>query len=300
VEVRGAGLLTQPGRSGASRNPCLTGWKRLSSNRTAVAGMIMLAVILLACFSAPLYLDYQGDVVGVNIAQRLQFPADGKPLGTDELGRNILARILWGGRTSLTIGIGSVLIAGLFGTLLGTLAAYYGGRADSLLMRALDVLMAIPAMLLMITFVTIMEPTQTNLMLAISVSFVPGMARLVRAQVLATKDLEYVSAVRAQGAGDLRILVQHVLPNAISPVIASFVMYIPGGILTISGLGFIGLGVQPPNPEWGAMLASGRAFIRDAGHITALPGAAIVITIIALTLVGDGLRDAMDSRMSKK
>ncbi|HNR00105.1 MAG TPA: ABC transporter permease, partial [Trueperaceae bacterium] len=148
--------------------------------------------------------------------------------------------------------------------------------------------------------VTIMVPTQTNLMLAIGLSFVPGMARLVRAQVLSVKDLEYVAAVRAQGASAARVLIGHVLPNAIGPVIASFVMYIPGGIMTISGLGFIGLGIQPPTPEWGAMLASGRAYIRDAWHITTLPGLAIVMTIIALTLVGDGLRDAIDSRMSNR
>jgi len=281
-----------------ARNPWQTAWRRLSRNGTAVAGFVLLAAILVACFSAPLFFDYQRDVVGVNIAQRLQFPAEGKPLGTDELGRNLLARILWGGRTSLAVGFGAVLLASSAAVIIGTAAAYYGGRTDSLLMRALDVLLAIPAMLLMITFVAIMAPTQTNLMLAISVSFVPSMARLVRAQVLSVKDLEYVAAVRAQGAGDLRVLLLHVLPNAIGPVIASFVMYIPGGIMTISGLGFIGLGVQPPTPEWGSMLASGRAFIRDAWHITTLPGLAIVLTIIALTLVGDGLRDAIDSRMS--
>jgi peptide/nickel transport system permease protein len=265
-----------------------------------VVGLFLLAAIILACFSAPLWLDYQRDVVGVNVSQRLRMPADGRPLGTDELGRNLLARILWGGRISLTIGIGAVVLAGLAATLIGTTAAYYGGRTDSLLMRALDVLLAIPAMLLMITFVTIMAPTQTNLMLAIGLSFVPGMARLVRAQVLSVKDLEYVAAVKAQGASTARVLVAHVLPNAMGPVIASFVMYIPGGIMTISGLGFIGLGIQPPTPEWGAMLASGRAYIRDAWHITTLPGLAIVLTIIALTLVGDGLRDAIDSRMSNR
>ena len=281
-----------------ARSPWHTAWRRLSRNGTAVAGFVLLLVILVACFGAPLFFDYQRDVVGVNIAQRLQIPVEGKPLGTDELGRNLLARILWGGRTSLMIGFGSVLLASLAATFIGTVAAYYGGRTDSLLMRALDVLLAIPAMLLMITFVAIMAPTQTNLMLAISVSFVPSMARLVRAQVLSVKGLEYVAASRAQGASDVRVLLFHVLPNAIGPVIASFVMYIPGGIMTISGLGFIGLGVQPPNPEWGSMLASGRAFIRDAWHLTTLPGAAIVLTIIALTLVGDGLRDAIDSRMS--
>src|SRR5690625_3148860 len=284
---------------GSARRSRAGAWQRLRANRTALAGAVMLGIILVACFGAPLFLDYERDIVSVDIVNRLQFPAEGTLLGTDELGRDIFARILLGGRTSLLIGIGSVLLAGLAGTALGTLAGWYGGRTDNLLMRALDVLLAIPAMLLMITFVTIMKPTQLNLMLAISVSFIPGMARLVRAQVLAVKDQEYVTAMRAQGAADASIMFRHVLPNAISPVIASFVMNIPAGIMIISGLGFIGLGVQPPDPEWGTMLASGRDFIRDAWHITTLPGAAIVITIIAVTLVGDGLRDALDARMSR-
>lgn len=272
-------------------------WQRLRKNTTAVIGLVMLTIIVLVCVAAPLFIDYNTEVIGINIAQRLQFPAEGKPLGTDELGRDILARIIWGGRVSLKIGVGSVLIAGTIATALGTMAAYYGGRVDNLLMRALDVLMAIPSMLLMITFVAIMEPTHTNLMLAISVGFIPGMARLVRAQVMSIKELDYVDAALAQGASEWRVIVLHILPNAIGPVISSFVMSIPGGIMTISALGFIGLGVQPPDPEWGAMLASGRAFIRDAWHITAFPGAAIVLTVIALTLVGDGLRDALDPRM---
>lgn len=180
---------------------------------------------------------------------------------------------------------------------LGTVAGYYGNVVDSVVMRGLDIFMAIPSMLLMITLVSIMSPTILNLTLAIGVGFIPGKARLIRAQVLKIKDQEYVDAVRAQGASDLRIIMLHILPNAISPIISNFVMSIPGGIMTISGLSFIGLGVQPPDPEWGAMLSSGRAFIRDAWHITAFPGIAIVITVIALTLVGDGLRDALDPRM---
>lgn len=292
-----AQTVSESNSSNRRRGLWADAWLRLRKNTTAVIGMVMLAIIVLTCLSAPLFIDYGTDVVGINIVERLQGPSGGRPLGTDELGRDILARIIWGGRISLKIGAGSVLVAAVIGTALGTIAPYYGGKLDSLLMRGLDVFMAIPSMLLMITFVTIMEPTQTNLMLAISVGFIPGTARLVRAQVLSIMDLEYVAAVRAQGAGDLRIILLHILPNAISPVISSFVMNIPGSIMTISGLGFIGLGVQPPDPEWGAMLASGRAFIRDSWHITAFPGAAIVVTIIALTLVGDGLRDALDPRM---
>lgn len=259
--------------------------------------MVLLAAILLGCLAAPLFIDYENDVIKVNLRERTKFPAEGKLLGTDELGRDILARIIWGGRYSLFVGIASVVIAAFIGTALGAVAGYYGGKWDSWIMRGLDIFMAIPSMLLMITLVSIMKPTVMNLTFAVSVGFIPGKARLIRAQVLKIKDLEYVDAVRALGAGDLRVIVSHILPNAISPIISSFIMSIPGAIMTISGLSFIGLGIQAPDPEWGAMLSSGRAFIRDAWHITAFPGIAIVITIIALTLVGDGLRDALDPRM---
>lgn len=272
-------------------------WLRLRKNKTAVLGMVMLAIILVTCLAAPLFIDYNTDVIGIDIMNRLKFPAPGKLLGGDELGRDVFARIIWGGRISLFVGVASVAIASTIGTALGALAGYYGNKLDTVIMRGLDVFMAIPSMLLMITLVSIMEPTIMNLTLAISVGFIPGKARLIRAQVLRIKDLEYIEAVKVQGASDLRVILQHILPNAISPVISSFVMNIPGGIMTISGLSFIGLGVQPPDPEWGSMLASGRAFIRDAWHITAFPGVAIVFTIIALTLVGDGLRDALDPRM---
>lgn len=272
-------------------------WLRLRKNKTAVLGMVMLAIILVTCLAAPLFIDYNTDVIGIDIMNRLKFPAPGKLLGGDELGRDVFARIIWGGRISLFVGVASVAIASTIGTALGALAGYYGNKLDTVIMRGLDVFMAIPSMLLMITLVSIMEPTIMNLTLAISVGFIPGKARLIRAQVLRIKDLEYIEAVKVQGASDLRVILQHILPNAISPVISSFVMNIPGGIMTISGLSFIGLGVQPPDPEWGSMLASGRAFIRDAWHITAFPGIAIVFTIIALTLVGDGLRDALDPRM---
>lgn len=272
-------------------------WLRLRKNTTAVIGMVMLTIILIACISAPLYIDYDKDVVQINISQRLKFPAEGHMLGTDELGRDIFARIIWGGRISLFVGICAVIFGAGIGMTLGAISGYYGNRLDSWIMRSLDIFMAIPSMLLMITLVSIMKPTILNLTLAIGVGYISGNARLIRAQILKIKDQEFVDAVRSQGSSDFRIIVMHIIPNAISPIISSFIMNIAGGIMSISGLSFIGLGVQAPNPEWGAMLASGREFIRDAWHITAFPGVAIVITIIALTLVGDGLRDALDPRM---
>ncbi|HHW27653.1 MAG TPA: ABC transporter permease [Firmicutes bacterium] len=291
-------IIKEPtGKARKRRGLWADAWLRLRKNTTAVIGMVLLAIILVSCLAAPLYIDYETDVIKVNKQERAKFPAEGKLLGTDELGRDIFARIIWGGRYSLFVGMASVAIAALIGTALGAIAGYYGGKWDSWIMRGLDIFMAIPSMLLMITLVSIMKPTVINLTLAVSVGFIPGKARLIRAQVLKIKDLEYVDAVRALGASDLRVIVSHILPNAVSPIISSFVMSIPGSIMTISGLSFIGLGIQAPDPEWGAMLSSGRAFIRDAWHITAFPGIAIVITIIALTLVGDGLRDALDPRM---
>lgn len=274
-------------------------WLRLRKNKSAVAGLIMLATILLVIYSAPLYLDYENDVVKPDLTQSLKFPAEGKLLGTDELGRDVLARILWGGRISIGIGFMAMVLSSIIGCTLGALSGYYGGKTDGLIMRSLDVFMAIPSLLLMITLVSIMKPTITNLIIALAVGSVPSVSRMVRAQVLYIKGQEFIEAIKAQGASDFRIIVMHILPNAISPLISQFVMEIAGLILAISGLSFIGLGVQPPDPEWGAMLSSGREHIRDVWHVTAFPGMALVLTVVALTLVGDGLRDALDPRMKR-
>lgn len=272
-------------------------WLRLRKNTSAVIGMVILGIILIACFSAPLFIDYETQVIGIDIVHMNKFPIEGHFLGTDELGRDIMARMIWGGKISLTVGMQSVLIAFVIGGSLGAIAGYYGSRVDSIIMRALDIFMAIPAMLLMITLASIMEPSVSNLTIAISVGFIPGTARMIRAQVLGLADQEFIEAVKAQGASDFRIIFSHILPNAISPLISTFIMNIAGAIMSISALSFIGLGVQAPNPEWGAMLASGRAYFRDYYHLTLFPGLAILITIIALTLAGDGLRDALDPKM---
>jgi peptide/nickel transport system permease protein len=274
-------------------------WYRLRRNKSAVAGMIMLAVILVTVYAAPLYMSYEEDVIKTDLGNLLKFPAEGKLLGTDEIGRDIFARIIWGGRISIGIGFASMLISLVIGAILGSVAAYYGDKFDSVIMRFLDIFMAIPTTLLMITLVSVMKPTLFNLTMAMAISGVPSSARLIRAQVLKIASQEFIEAIKGQGASDFRIIAGHILPNAISPLISQFVMNVAGGIMQISGLSFIGLGVQAPNPEWGAMLASGRNYIRDSWHVTAFPGIAIVITIVALTLMGDGLRDALDPRMKR-
>ncbi len=274
-------------------------WKRLRKNTTAVIGMIMFLCILLACFLSPVFLNYESDIIAVDVSQQLNGPSSEHILGVDEMGRDIFARILWGGRTTLFISLCALAIALIFGTILGTAAAYYGRFTDTLIMRFIDVVMSIPPILLMITLATIMTPSATSLIFVVGLGLIPNQARMIRGQVLQVVDNEYIEAVRIQGAGDLKIIMSHILPNAISPIITTIILDIAYAVLVISTLSFLGLGVAAPDPEWGSMLAGGRQYIRYAWHITTFPGIALVITLMSLTLVGDGLRDALDPRMKR-
>ena len=274
-------------------------WVRMRRNRTAVIGMVMFVCILLVCFSAPLYLNYKTDVIQPDLNTIRKFPVEGHLLGTDELGRDILNRLIWGGATSILIALSATAISSILGIVFGAAAAYYGKTTESIIMRAADIFMAIPSMLLMITLVSVMKPTVTNLIIAMSVSGVPSIARIVRGQMLSVMRNEYIDAVKGMGAGTLRIVVKHALPNALSPLISQIVSSVAGEIMAISGLSFIGIGIQAPAPEWGAMLSAGRSYIRDQPYLTTFPGLAIVLTVISLTLLGDGLRDALDPRMKR-
>ena len=274
-------------------------WKRLRKNKTAVIGMALFLLIALACFSSPLFYSYYGDIIAVDVEEQLQGPSMEHILGVDELGRDILGRILWGGRTSLFVSICALTLAFTCGTILGTTAAYYGRFADAVIMRSIDVVMAIPPLLLMITLATVMNPGTFSLIIVVGFGLIPNQARMVRGQVLQVVDNEYIEAVRIQGASDLKIILHHILPNALSPIITTVILDIGYAVMVISTLSFLGLGIQPPSPEWGGMLAGGRDYIRYAWHITTFPGIALVITVISLTLVGDGLRDALDPRMKK-
>ena len=274
-------------------------WKRLRKNTTAVIGMSLFLIILLICLSSPIFFSYEGDIIAVDIVNYLQGPSKEHILGVDELGRDMLARIVWGGRTTLLLSFGALAVALVIGTILGTAAAYYGRFADTLIMRFIDVVMSIPSVLLMITLATIMNPGTISLIFVVGIGLIPGMSRMIRGQVLQVVEKEYIEAVRIQGASDLKIILLHILPNAISPVITTIILDISFAVMVISTLSFLGLGVQPPDPEWGSMLAGGRQYLRYAYHITTFPGIALVITVISLTLVGDGLRDAMDPRMKR-
>ena len=274
-------------------------WKRLRKNKTAVIGMVVFVLILLTCITAPLFLSYENDVIKVNASQQMQGPSREHPLGVDEIGRDILARIVWGGRYTLLISICALAVAFFIGTIVGTAAAYYGRFADTLIMRIIDVIMAIPPVILMITLATILHPTTFNLILVVGFGLIPAQSRMVRGQVLQVVDNEYIEAVRIQGAGAFKIITSHILPNALSPIITTVILDIAYAVMVISTLSFLGLGVQAPNPEWGAMLSGGRQYIRYAWHITTFPGIALVITLMSLTLVGDGMRDALDPRMKR-
>ena len=274
-------------------------WKRLRKNKVAIIGIIVFILVLLACLASPLLYDYEDTIIAVNTKIQLQGPSAEHLLGVDDLGRDILARILWGGRTTLLVSFSALIVAFIGGTILGTAAAYYGRFTDTLIMRFIDIVMSIPPILLMITLATIMTPSTTSLIFVVGFGLIPNQSRLIRGQVLQVVDNEYIEAARIQGASDLKIILFHILPNTLSPIITTIILDIAFAVTTISTLSFLGLGVQAPNPEWGAMLAGGRKYLRYAGHITTFPGIALVITLISLTLVGDGMRDALDPRMKR-
>jgi len=274
-------------------------WKRLRKNKTAIIGIVMFIIITLACVLSPLFFSYEDVIIDVDVVNKLKGPSREHILGLDELGRDIFARILWGGRTTLLVSFCSLGVAFFLGAILGTTAAYYGRFADTLIMRFIDIIMSIPPILLMITLATIMTPSTVSLIFVVGFGLVPNQSRLIRGQVLQIVDKEYIEAVRVQGGSDLKIILSHIMPNALSPIITTIILDIAYAVMVISILSFLGLGVQAPDPEWGAMLAGGRQFIRIAWHITTFPGIALVLTLMSLTLVGDGVRDALDPRMKR-
>lgn len=282
---------------GKKRNQALDVWKRLRKSNSAIAGLILIGIFLLLAVFAPLIADYEGEALKMNITERLQSPNISHWFGTDEMGRDIFARIVYGTRISLFVGIISVSIALTLGGTLGAIAGYYGGKIDNIIMRVLDVLLAIPTILLAITIVAALGASILNLMIAVGVSNIPGFARVVRAAVLSVKDQEFIEAARAIGSRDYVIILKHVLPNSMAPIIVFATLKVASAIMATASLSFIGLGIQPPTPEWGSMLASGRAYIRDNMYIVLYPGLAIVLTVLSLNLIGDGLRDALDPKL---
>lgn len=279
------------------RSLFLDTWKRLRRSRTAVAGLVLVGLFLFVALFAPLIADYEDDAIKMNVRDRLMSPSMDHWFGTDEFGRDIFARIVYGTRISLFVGVISVSIALSLGGTLGAIAGYYGGKIDNVIMRVLDVLLAIPTILLAITIVAALGASILNLMIAVGVSNIPGFARVVRAAVLSVKDQEFIEAAKAIGARDHVIILRHILPNSMAPIVVYATLKVASAIMATSSLSFIGLGIQPPTPEWGNMLAGGRAYIRDYMYVVMFPGLAIVLAVLSLNLIGDGLRDALDPRL---
>jgi peptide/nickel transport system permease protein len=271
--------------------------KRLRRTKTAIGGLVVvILLILMALFSGVIY-DYDTQVINQNIKARQQSPSAEHPFGTDEMGRDILARVVYGSRISLAMGFSAVAVGLLTGGFLGAAAGFYGGMFDNITMRIMDIFLAIPGTLFAITIVAALGASNINLAIAMSISTIPRFARIVRGPVLSIRDSEYVEAARAIGAKNGRIIFGHVIPNSLAPVIVQTPLEVASIILSIAGLSFLGLGVQAPMPEWGAMLSSARTYLRDFTYMAVFPGLAIVITILALNLLGDGLRDALDPRL---
>ena len=271
-------------------------WRRSAArNRLAVAALLTILAVVTVALAAP-YLPL-ADPDTVDTPNRLRPPlSTGHPLGTDEFGRDLLSRIIWGGRVSLLAGVGAAGAAMLVGVALGILAGYYGGWMETVIMRFTDILMAFPYILLAIAIVAGLGPGLRNAMIAIAIVGFPLYTRLVRGVVLSIRAREFVEAARALGSPDPLILLRHVAPHLLSPVIVAFSLDVGAKILATSGLSFLGLGTQPPTADWGSMLATGRQFVILRPHVVLLPGLAIFVMVLALNLVGDALRDLLDPR----
>lgn len=277
------------------RSQAVEVWRRFRRSRSAVVGLIMLLILILMAVFAEVIAPY--DPIKQDLTNRMDTPSAEHIFGTDELGRDIFSRIVFGARISVTVGLIAVSISCVGGVLLGAIAGFYGGRLDDVIMRFMDILMAIPGILLNISIVAAMGTGLQNVMIAIGISSIPGYCRIVRASILSIKDQEFVEASRAAGASDAFIIMQHILPNCLAPLIVQATLRIGGSILMCASLSFIGIGIVPPTPEWGAMLSTGRDFLRDAPHLTTFPGIAIMFAVFAMNLMGDGLRDALDPKL---
>lgn len=266
-------------------------------NRGAVIGMVFLTLIILSAILAPLLTPY--DPLERSVRDRLVGPSKEHPMGTDALGRDILSRVLHGGRVSLQVGLFSVIASTLIGVPLGLIGGYFGGKIDDAIMRLMDVILAFPGLILAIWMVAMLGPSIRNVIVAVTFWFVPTYARLARGNTLSVREMDYITAERCIGAGHFRILIWHILPNIFAPLIVLATLNISGAIILGASLSFLGLGVRPPTPEWGAMLSDGRGYLRNAWWIALFPGITITLVVLAANLVGDALRDALDPKVRR-
>ena len=271
-------------------------WRRFRKSKTAMFGLFLLIIVVGMAIFADVIVPYE-KATEQNIMVRKQGPSAEHWFGTDELGRDVFARVVHGSRYSLLIGISTSVFSLILGGLLGAIAAFYGGTVDNIIMRIPDIVMTVPPILLSLAVVAALGPNLKNLLLAITISCVPSMVRMVRSVVLTVADQDYIEAARSYGASDMRIILKYVIPNALGPIIVTTTMNVAGMILSAAGLSFIGMGVQPPAPEWGALLSDAETYMFDAPHLLYFPGLFIVISALSFNLVGDGLRDALDPKL---
>lgn len=272
-------------------------YRKLSRNKAALIGGYLILFFILISIVGPFLTTY--DPTKVDYSIKLEKPSAMHWFGTDHNGRDIFTRVIHGMHLSLFIGFLSVTVGALIGVPLGIISGYYGGKLDTIIMRIMDVLLAFPGILLALALVSVLGGSLTNVIIAVGVFSIPAFARIVRGSTLATRKLEYIDAIKAIGARDLRIIFKHILPNIVSPIIVQATLRIATAILTASALSFLGLGVKPPTPEWGAMLSDGRSYMFDYPHVAFFPGVAIVIVVLAFNIFGDGLRDVFDPKMKK-
>ncbi|CAM4215681.1 ABC transporter permease [Erysipelothrix aquatica] len=270
-------------------------WRALIKNKRAVVGLIFIVVLVFVAIFADKIAPF--GMTEQNLSNALQHPNGTHLLGTDALGRDVLSRILYGARVSVTIGISAVIISLFFGGIFGLLAGYYGGKVDTVIMRFTDVLLSIPSILLAIAIVASFGPSLMNLILAIGIGGIPSYTRIVRSAVMAVREKQFIEAAHAIGLSNTSIMIKHIVPNVLSPVIVQATMGVASAILSAAGLGFIGLGIEASVAEWGTMLSLGREHIRTHTYLTVYPGLAIMLTILAFNLLGDGIRDAIDPKM---
>src|SRR5918996_1271235 len=283
-----------PGSAGAG----LRGWwRRFARNRGAVFGLAVLVGVVLLSILAPVVAPY--DPLAQGVGAPLQAPSLAHWAGTDSFGRDILSRIIYGARIALAVGIVSVVLAMVIGVGLGLVAGYYGGLVDIVIMRVMDGLFAFPIIILAIAMMAIMGFGVTNVIIAVAVGFVAPFARVTRADVLAVKEEPYIEAARLVGVAGPAVILRHVLPNVLAPIIVQAALRVSGAIITEAGLSFLGLGPPPPTPVWGSMIAEGRNFIVMAPHVSTIPGIALMLAIVGLNLLGDGLRDTLDPRLRR-
>ncbi|MGN8645795.1 ABC transporter permease [Gracilibacillus sp. HCP3S3_G5_1] len=273
-------------------------YQKLRKNKSAMVGGYLIILLIIIAIIGPLLTPT--DPYATDYSVKLEGPSADHWFGTDHHGRDIFTRVIHGLGITMLIGFTATILGGLAGVIIGIISGYYGGKIDAVIMRLMDILLAFPGILLALALISILEPSRTNVIYAIAIFAIPTFARIVRGSTLATKNLEYIDAMKALGASDLRIITKHILPNILSPIIVQASLFIASAVITASGLSFLGMGEQPPSPELGALLSDGRDFMWDAGHIALFPGLVIMLIVLAFNVFGDGIRDALDPKMNKK